>query len=172
MKAIGSIHGIVGYRLSSATERAVGLFIAVGLAYFLATWLGVALRPQVALCIYCPAAGVAVGALILSGPNARMPIATSVAITTVASSIMFGRSPWEAAAFGFVNTGQALLTIGWSSVGSVGNARSRAVDAKPHLRSKRHPQPGRQKIDNTHGDEEPNRAFRSGGQPISNNAMD
>jgi PAS domain S-box-containing protein len=110
LKAAGSIHGIVRYRLSSATERAVGLFIAVGVAYFLATWLGVALRPQVALCIYCPAAGVAVGALILFGPNARMPIATSVAITTVASGIMFGKGPWEAAAFGFINPGQALLT--------------------------------------------------------------
>jgi len=110
LKATGSIHGIVGYRLSSATERAVALFIVVGVAYFLATWLGVALRPQVALCIYCPAAGVAVGALILSGPNARMPIATSVAITTVASGILFGKSPWEAAAFGFINPGQALLT--------------------------------------------------------------
>jgi len=96
--------------LFPSAQRTVGLFIAVGVAYFFATWLGVALRPQVALCIYCPAAGVAVGALILFGPNARMPIATSVAITTVASGIMFGKSPWEAAAFGFVNTGQALLT--------------------------------------------------------------
>ena len=90
------------FEFSSSGERAIGL-IAVGVAYFLAAWLGVALRPQVGLCIFCPAAGVAVGALILFGPNARMPIATSVAITTVASSIMFGRSPWEAAAFGFVN---------------------------------------------------------------------
>ena len=119
MKATGSIHGIVGYRLSSATERAVALFIVVGVAYFLATWLGVALRPQVALCIYCPAAGVAVGALILFGPNARMPIATSVAITTVASGIMFGKSPWEAAAFGLSTRVKPSSRLGWSSVGSV-----------------------------------------------------
>jgi PAS domain S-box-containing protein len=96
--------------LPPSGQSAVGLVIAVGVAYFLAAWLGVALRPQVGLCIYCPAAGVAVGALILFGPNARMPIATSVAITTVASSIMFGKSPWEAAAFGLVNAGQALFT--------------------------------------------------------------
>src|SRR5215831_16244249 len=97
------------FEFSSSGERAIGL-ITVGVAYFLAAWLGVALRPQVGLCIFCPAAGVAVGALILFGPNARMPIATSVAITTVASSIIFGKRYWEAAAFGFVNTGQALLT--------------------------------------------------------------
>jgi len=96
--------------LSPSGQRAVGLVIAVGVAYFLAAWLGVALRPQLGLCIFCPAAGVAVGALMLFGPNARMPIATSVAITTVASSIMFGKSPWVAAALGFVNAGQALIT--------------------------------------------------------------
>jgi PAS domain S-box-containing protein len=96
--------------LSPSGQRAVGLIIAVGVAYFLAAWLGVALRPQLGLCIFCPAAGVAVGALILFGPNARMPIATSVAITTVASSIMFGKSPSVAAALGFVNAGQALIT--------------------------------------------------------------
>jgi len=57
--------------LSSSGERAVGLVVAVGVAYFLAAWLGVALRPQVGLCIYCPAAGVAVGALIVEGLRPR-----------------------------------------------------------------------------------------------------
>jgi PAS domain S-box-containing protein len=88
----------------------VGFAIATGVAYFLAAWLGVALRPELGVCIFCPAAGVAVGALMLFGPNARVPIATSVAIATVASSIIFGKSAWVAVALGFINTGQALLT--------------------------------------------------------------
>src|SRR5262245_33163669 len=95
---------------SPSGQRAVGLAISVGVAYFLAAWRGVALGPQLGVCIFSPAAGVAVGALILFGPSARMPIATSVAITTVASSIVFGKSPWVAAALGFINAGQALLT--------------------------------------------------------------
>ena len=108
-------HELLGHRFelghpSPPGKRAVGLFIAVGVAIFLAEWLGLALRPQVGVIFFCPGAGVAVGASILFGPNARMPIATSVAIATAASSIIFGKSPWVAVAFGLVNAGQALLT--------------------------------------------------------------
>jgi PAS domain S-box-containing protein len=96
--------------LSPLGQRAVGLVIAVGIANFLAEWLGLALRPQVGgVIILCPSAGIAVGASIVFGPSARMPIATSVAIATAASSIMFGKGPWVAVAFGLVNAGQALL---------------------------------------------------------------
>jgi PAS domain S-box-containing protein len=91
-------------------HRAVGLVIAVGIACFLAAWLGLTLRPQAGVTIFCPAVGIAVGALIALGPNARLPIAAAVTVATVASSIMFGRSPWLAIALGFVNAGQALLT--------------------------------------------------------------
>ena len=97
--------------LSPSGQRAVGLVIAVGIANFLAEWLGLALRPQGGgVVILCPGAGIAVGASIVFGPSARMPIATSVAIATAASSIMFGKGPWVAVAFGLVNAGQALLT--------------------------------------------------------------
>jgi PAS domain S-box-containing protein len=96
--------------VSGPGQRGVGLGIAVGAAIFLAEWLGLALRPQMGPVIFCPGAGVAVGASILFGLKARMPIATSVAIATAAFSIMFGKSPWVAVAFGLVNAGQALLT--------------------------------------------------------------
>ena len=97
--------------LSPSGQRAVGLVIAVGIADFLAEWLGLALRPQVGgVIILCPGAGIAVGASIVFGPSARMPIATSVAIVTAASSIMFGKGPWVAVAFGLVTAGQAFLT--------------------------------------------------------------
>src|SRR5262245_46497882 len=99
----------LGY-LSRPGQCAVRLVITVGAAVFLAEWLGLALRPQMGPVIFCPGAGVAVGASILFGLKARMPIATSVAIATAASSIMFGKSPWVAVAFGLVNAGQALLT--------------------------------------------------------------
>jgi len=97
--------------LSPSGQRAVGLVIAVGIANFPAEWLGLAHRPQVGgIIILCPCAGIAVGASIVFGPSTRMPFATSVAIATAASSIMFGKGPWVAVAFGLVNAGQALLT--------------------------------------------------------------
>src|SRR5215510_4295914 len=95
---------------SGPVQRAVGLVIAVGVAIFLAEWLGLALRPQGGVIILCPGAGVAVGASIMFGSKTRLPIAASVAIATAASSIMFGKIPWVAVAFGLVNAGQALLT--------------------------------------------------------------
>src|SRR5262245_14527379 len=95
---------------SRPVQRAVGLVIAVGVAVFLAEWLGLALRPQGGVVILCPGAGVAVGASILFGSKARLPMAASVAMATAASSIMFGKIPWVAVAFGLVNAGQALLT--------------------------------------------------------------
>src|SRR5262245_52660643 len=98
----------LGY-LSRPGQCAVRLVITVGAAVFLAEWLGLALRPQMGPIILCPGAGVAVGASILFGLKARMPVATSVATATAAFSIMFGKSPWLAVAFGLVNAGQALL---------------------------------------------------------------
>src|SRR5215813_4044633 len=56
----------LGY-LSRLGQSAVGLVIAVGVADFLAEWLGLALRPQVGVIILCPGAGIAVGASIVFG---------------------------------------------------------------------------------------------------------
>jgi PAS domain S-box-containing protein len=89
--------------------HAAGMACAVGMAYFLAAWLGLALKSQAGVAILCPAAGIAVGALIAAGPRARLPIAAAVAIAGTASNVMVGRSP--ALALGLVSTGQALLTV-------------------------------------------------------------
>ena len=58
------------------------------------------------------AAGISVGALIVWGPTARMPVSAGVVVATAVSNLMIGKNPWLAVAFGFVNAGQALLTAG------------------------------------------------------------
>src|SRR5262249_34496401 len=87
----------------------VGLAGAVGIAYFPAAWLGLALRAQVGLAIFWPAAGIATGVLIALGPATRLPVTIGVAVASMASSLLIGRSPWLAITFVFLNVGQVLL---------------------------------------------------------------
>jgi PAS domain S-box-containing protein len=88
----------------------VGLTVAIGIAYFLAARLGMALRAQVGISVFWPAVGVAAGALIALGPNARMPVAVGVALALIASSLMIGRNPWLTLSFVVISVGQVLLT--------------------------------------------------------------
>ena len=88
----------------------VGLAVAVGTAYFMAALLGLALRATTGIAVFWPAAGISVGALIVWGPRARLPVAAGVAVATAVSNLMTGRNAWLAVAFGVVNAGQALLT--------------------------------------------------------------
>src|SRR5262245_27404693 len=90
----------------------VGLAVAVGFAYFIAARFGLALRTETGTSVFWPAAGISVGALIVWGPRARVPVSAGVVVATAASNLMIGRNPWLAIAFGFVNAGQALLTAG------------------------------------------------------------
>jgi PAS domain S-box-containing protein len=90
----------------------VGLAVAVGLAYFMAARFGLALRTDTGTAVFWPAAGISVGALIVWGPRARLPVSAGVVVATAVSNLMIGRNPWLAVAFGFVNAGQALLTTG------------------------------------------------------------
>ena len=89
---------------------AVGLAVAIGVAYFMAAWLGLALRANTGTSVFWPAAGISVGALIVWGPRARLPVAAGVLVATAVSNLMIGRNGWLAVAFGVVNAGQALLT--------------------------------------------------------------
>ena len=95
--------------LTHSWVGAVELAIAIGVTYFLAARFGLALRAQPGVAIFWPAAGIAVGALIALGPIARLPVAAGVAVASIASSVMIGRSPWLSIAFCFVNVGQALI---------------------------------------------------------------
>jgi PAS domain S-box-containing protein len=101
------------FRLNSPSQSslvAVGLFVVVGVAYFLAARFGVALGVNQGVPIFWPAAGVAVGAFITLGPNARLPVAAGIVAATVASGILVGRSLSLTITFAFINTGEALLT--------------------------------------------------------------
>ena len=49
--------------------------------------------------VFWPAAGIAVGALIALGPNARLPVAAAVAVATIASKLMITRNLWLAHRF-------------------------------------------------------------------------
>jgi PAS domain S-box-containing protein len=89
---------------------AVELAIAIGIAYFLAARLGLALRAQVGVAIFWPAAGIATGVLIALGPAARLPVTVAVAAGSMASGLLIGRNPWLTMIFVFLNVGEVLLT--------------------------------------------------------------
>ena len=88
----------------------VKLAVAIGIAYFLAGRLGLALRAEPGVAVFWPAAGIAVGALIALGPSARLPVAAAVVVATIVCSLMIGRNAWLAIAFGSINAGQTLFT--------------------------------------------------------------
>ena len=88
----------------------VKLAVGIGIAYFLAGRLGLALRAEPGVAVFWPAAGIAVGALLALGPGARVPVAAAVVVATIACNLMIGRNAWLAILFGFINAGQTLFT--------------------------------------------------------------
>jgi PAS domain S-box-containing protein len=89
---------------------ALGIAGVTGVAYFAAACLGLLFRTQPGVAIFWPAAGIAVGALLVLGVNARVPVAVAVVVATIACNLMIARDPWLAVAFGCINASQALLT--------------------------------------------------------------
>lgn len=89
---------------------ALGSASAVAIAYFFAAHLGLALRVQAGVAAFWPAAGIAVGALIAWGRNARAPVAAAAIVATTLANIEIGRNLWLAAVFGLINAGHGLLT--------------------------------------------------------------
>jgi two-component sensor histidine kinase/integral membrane sensor domain MASE1 len=102
-------HGVL-FPPSNQLIRALGLAVAVGVGYFLAARLGSALRTEAGTAAFWPAAGIAIGALIVCERDARLAIAAAIAIGTIASGLTIGGSPRLAIALGLINAGQALLT--------------------------------------------------------------
>jgi PAS domain S-box-containing protein len=88
----------------------IRLAVGIGIAYFVAGWLGLALRAGPGIAAFWPAAGVAVGALLALGPSARLTVAAAVVAATTVCNLMIGRNAWLAFAFGFINAGQTLFT--------------------------------------------------------------
>src|SRR6267142_909864 len=68
---------------------AIGLAIAVGIAYFLAARLSLSLltKPD-GVAVFWPAAGVATGVLIALGPGARLPVAAGAMAATIVANLM------------------------------------------------------------------------------------
>src|SRR6267154_4814817 len=89
---------------------AIGLAIAVGIAYFVAAHLSLALlaKPD-GVAVFWPAAGVSSGTLISLGREARLTVASGVMVATIAANLMGDRNVWGATAFAFCNAGEALL---------------------------------------------------------------
>src|SRR5215467_4292705 len=116
LRASGESYGKnqgAAFRLNSPSRSwlgAVGLFVVVGIAYFLAARVGVVLGVSQGVPIFWPAAGIAVGAFITLGPNARLPVAVAIVAATIASGILIGRSLSLTITFAFFNTGEAFLT--------------------------------------------------------------
>jgi PAS domain S-box-containing protein len=90
--------------------RAIGIAIAVGITYFLAAQLSLALLAQPdGVAIFWPAAGVSSGVLIALGRDARLPVAGGAMIATVIANLMGDRNVWSATAFAFCNAGEAIV---------------------------------------------------------------
>ena len=92
---------------------AIGLTIALGITYFLAARLSLALltKPD-GVAVFWPAAGVAAGVLIVLGPSARLPVAAGAMAATIVANLLGDRTIWSAIVFALCNAGEAVLVAG------------------------------------------------------------
>ena len=88
----------------------ISLAIVVGLAYFLAARLSLALltKPD-GVAVFWPAAGVASGLLISLGPRARWPVVAGAMAATIVANLLGDRNLWSAIAFALCNAGEAVI---------------------------------------------------------------
>ena len=88
----------------------IGLASAVGIAYFFAAQLSLALLAEPAgVAVFWPAAGVSSGVLIALRRDARLPVAAGAMVATIIANLMGDRNVWGATAFALCNAGEALL---------------------------------------------------------------
>jgi integral membrane sensor domain MASE1 len=92
---------------------AIGISMAVGIAYFVAAQLSLAfLTKPDGVAVFWPAAGISSGVLIALGRDARWPVAGGVMVATVVANLMGDRNVWSASVFALCNAGEALL-VAW-----------------------------------------------------------
>jgi two-component sensor histidine kinase/integral membrane sensor domain MASE1 len=90
--------------------RAIGLAIAVGIAYFLAEQLSFALLARSdGLAMFWLAGGVSSGVLIALGRSARLPVATAMMVAIIVANLTGRPNIWAATAFTLCNVGEALF---------------------------------------------------------------
>src|ERR1700680_5348971 len=106
----------IQHQLSAATDPTrwvgmIGLPVAVGIAYFLAAQLSLALltKPE-GVAVFWPAAGVSAGVLIALGPRARLSVASGAMAATIVANLMGDRNIWSTVVFALANAGEAVLT--------------------------------------------------------------
>src|SRR5262245_34207696 len=102
-----SLSALIGRR---PWVSAIGTAAAVGVAYFLAAELSLALltKPE-GVAVFWPAAGVAVGAIIALGPNARLPVAVGTMAATLVANLLGDRNLWSTILFALCNAGEAVF---------------------------------------------------------------
>ena len=88
----------------------VGLALAIGIIYFVAARLSLALltKPE-GVAVFWPAAGVSAGALIALGSHARWPVVFGTVAATIAANLFGDRNVASAVLFGLCNAGEAVL---------------------------------------------------------------
>src|SRR5215831_6813069 len=89
----------------------IGLAVAIGVIYFVAARLSLALltKPE-GVAVFWPAAGVSAGALIALGARARWPIVAGTMAATIVANLLGDRNLAGAVLFGLCNAGEAVLT--------------------------------------------------------------
>jgi signal transduction histidine kinase len=89
----------------------IGLAVAVGIVYFVAARLSLALltKPE-GVAVFWPAAGVSAGVLIALGSRALWPVVFGTMAATIAANLLGDRNLWSAVLFALCNAGEAALT--------------------------------------------------------------
>ena len=100
-------------RWLSAWTPPLSLAVAVGIAYFLAARLSLALLSDPdGVAVFWPAAGVAAGVLIGLGKNARWPVIAGTIAATVVANLLGDRNLLGSIVFAVCNAGEAVLIAG------------------------------------------------------------
>jgi signal transduction histidine kinase len=91
----------------------VGLTIAVGISYFLAAQLSLALltKPD-DVAVFWPAAGVAAGILIALGPSARLPVVAGTIVASFPANFFAYGTIWGPIVLALSNAGEVVLVAG------------------------------------------------------------
>src|SRR5215470_8757669 len=94
-------------------RSAIAVAVAVGFAYFLAARLSLALlmKPD-GVAVFWPAAGVASGALIVAGSEARWRVLAGVMAATLFANLLGDRNIWSSAFFAVANAVEAAIVAG------------------------------------------------------------
>src|SRR5215471_10663621 len=88
------------------------LAVLISCLYILSAKLSLALLTPDGVAVFWPAAGVAAGALIAFGPQARWAVVAGTMVATVVANLLGDRNLSGAIVFAVCNAGEALLAAG------------------------------------------------------------